>query len=78
VSDQLPPEALAADPVGEPERTANASRGLDGPEGKIEDADQQEIPDGSVTHDHSRGEVEPGDRAGAFVEPFDGLDGPEG
>jgi hypothetical protein len=71
VTDQLPPEALAADPNGEPERTANASRGSDGPEGSIEDADQAEIPDGSVTHDRSRGEVVQGDRAGAIEDTFE-------
>ena len=48
--DELPPEALAADPDGEPEQTANASNDDDGPEGLIEDADQDVVPDGSVTH----------------------------
>jgi hypothetical protein len=44
---------LAADPEGEPERTPNASTGPDGPEGDIEDANQDVIPDGSVTHDET-------------------------
>lgn len=49
MSDEFPPEALAADPEGEPEQTANASTDSDGPEGHIEDADQAEFPDGTVT-----------------------------
>jgi hypothetical protein len=49
VSDQLPAEALAADPDGEPERTPNASNDEDGPESPCEDADQDGIPEGSVT-----------------------------
>jgi hypothetical protein len=53
MTEQLPPEALAADPEGEPERTPNASTGPDGPEGDIEDANQDLIPDGSVTHDET-------------------------
>jgi hypothetical protein len=55
--DELPPEALAADPVGEPEQTANASLDEDGPEGHIEDADQDEIPDGSVTQNGGLGRL---------------------
>ena len=49
MSDLLPPEALAADPFGEPERTPNASNDEDGPESPCEDADQDGIPEGSVT-----------------------------
>lgn len=49
VSDQLPPEALAADPDGEPERTPNASNSEDGPESVSEDFDQDGMPDGTVT-----------------------------
>jgi hypothetical protein len=48
VPDELPPEALAAVADGEPEQTANASNDDDGPEGVIEDADQEEIAEGSV------------------------------
>lgn len=53
MSDQLPPEALAVvfDPDGVPEQTPNASLDPDGPEGHIEDADQEEVPDGTVTVD---------------------------
>ena len=48
--EQLPPEALAADPVGEPERTPNASNDDDGPESHCDDVDQERMPTGSVTH----------------------------
>lgn len=47
--DELPAEALAADPVGEPERTPNASNDEDGPESFCEDVDQDALPDGTVT-----------------------------
>jgi hypothetical protein len=50
MADELPPEALAADADGQPEQTANASNDVDGPQGHIEDADQDVIPDGSITH----------------------------
>jgi hypothetical protein len=55
VSDQLPPEAVAAvfDPDAVPEQTANASLDEDGPEGHIEDADQDVAPDGTVTVDRA-------------------------
>lgn len=49
VPDELPPEALAADPVGEPERTPNASNDEDGPESVSDDVDQDGMPDGTVT-----------------------------
>lgn len=45
MTDQLPPEALEADPEGVPEHTMNAFTGPGGPEGDIEDADG--APDGS-------------------------------
>lgn len=55
MSDQLPPEALAAefDPDGVPEQTPNASLDPDGPEGHIEGEGDEPLPDGTVTVDRS-------------------------
>ena len=80
-ADALPPEALAADPDGEPEDTANASLDADGPEGHIEDADQAEVPDGSVTADRdaARRTRRGGGRGGGReVPPDDGEGGGDG